>query len=300
MFRSCSRLLLAFASVCAALASASAPAIAQEKVSRIDGIGLLDYSHGRAGFAVGNWARYHVSAKSDMGVVDDYDVTVLIAGEEHWWGEDCFWVETWTDAAGQPPGTAATLMSYAVFDDSLPVQHMQLYMRKTVAGLREDGRPDQQLYRRPASALKSRDPVGSKIAWNVDTLGTEDVTTAKGKMTCKRIRIEQGVGVTSQNPDSTQYTELRETRISFQTPQVPLTHIAREEIDTGYTRKTWAIGHSKEGGAANVLDRSHGVAELVDFGTGQTARLVPPESRHSLSPQRNAETTARRTPRRRG
>jgi hypothetical protein len=293
MFRTGLVLLLAATLV----AGSCGTALAQEKVSRIDGIGLLDYASGPAEFKVGAWARYHIGARSQLGVVDDYTVTVLIAGEEHWWGEDCFWVETWTDVAGQPPATAATLMSYAVFDDSLPFQHMQLFMRKTITGMRDDGRPDQQIYRRPVASLKQRDPIGSKIAWNVDTLGTETITTARGPMTARKVKIEQGVGATSQSADSSQYTELRETRLTYLTPTVPLTHIAREEIDTGYTRRTWAIGHSKEGGPTNVLDQSHGVAELVDFGTGETARLVPPEVRKAIT--REGDAAARRAAARR-
>src|SRR5205823_4498459 len=119
MFRT--RVLTMFAAT--VLAVTAGPALAQEQVNRIDGVGMLDYSTGRSEFKLGNWAKYHVTAKSDLGVVDDYTVTVLIAGEEHWWGEDCFWVETWTDAAGQSPRSTATLMSYAIFDDSLALQH---------------------------------------------------------------------------------------------------------------------------------------------------------------------------------
>lgn len=285
--------------LCTALAVAltlfAGAARAQEKVGRIDGIGLIDYASGRQTLKVGSWARYHMKAKSDMGVVDDYTVTVLVAGEEHWWGEDCFWIETWTDLPGRPPATTASMMSFDVFSDSLPLQHMQLYLRKTIQGLREDGQPDVQIFRRPASSLKSRTPVGSNIAWNVDTLGTEKLQTVKGEMTCRKVRIEQGVGVTSQSADSSEYTELRETRVSYMTPGVPFTHLAREEIDTGYTRKRWKIGHSKEGGPANVLDKSHGVADLVDFGTGIEARLVPEAVRKSLADQRaSAAKTARR------
>ena len=266
---------------------------APQKVSRIDGIGMLDYSRGPSDYAVGRWVKYHVTAHSDLGVNDDYTVTVMIGGEEHWWGEDCFWVETWTQVAGEPPTATATLMSFAVFDDSLPVQHMQLYMRKTISGVTATGEPEQQLYRRPVATLKSRDPVNEKVAWNVDSLGVESIDTVKGKLACRKVRIEQGVGTTSQSSDSTEYTELRENRTTFLNPSVPLTHIAREDIESGYTRKVWAIGHSKDAIGPFVLDRSHGVAALVDYGDHETPRLVPAAVRHDL-PARAGSTASRR------
>jgi len=264
-----------------------------QHVSRIDGIGMLDYTHGHADYKVGRWVKYHVTAKSDMGVRDDYTVTVLIAGTENWWGEDCFWVETWTAVAGEPPTATATLMSYAVFDDVKPVQRMQLYMRKTISGAGRNGEPTELIYRRPSSTLKSRTPVNDRVAWNVDTLDVATIPTAKGPLACRKVRIEQGVGTTAQSTDSTEYTELRETRLTFMSPGVPLTRIAREDIDTGYTRKTWAIGHSKEAIGPFVLDRSHGTAELVDFGDHETARIVPESRRHDLSPSRAAPVARR-------
>lgn len=270
-------------STAALLSCAVARGDAPQHVSRIDGIGMLDYTHGRSDYTVGRWVKYHVSAKSDLGVTDDYAVTVLIGGSENWWGEDCFWVETWTQVAGEPPTATATLMSYAVFDDPKPVQHMQLYMRKTISGVGRNGEPTELLYRRPASTLKSRQPVNDRIAWNVDTLDVQKIATVKGEMTCRKVKIDQGVGTTAQSTDSTEYNELRETRMTYMTPAVPLTRIAREDIDTGYTRKVWAIGHSKQAIGPFVLDRSHGEAALVDYGDHETARLVPPERRHDLA-----------------
>src|SRR5213594_1988671 len=62
---------------------------------RMNAIGLIDFG-GRPTFQVGVFAKYHMSALSAHGVVDDYTLTVMIAGEEEWWGEECFWIETWT------------------------------------------------------------------------------------------------------------------------------------------------------------------------------------------------------------
>jgi hypothetical protein len=124
-----SRVLVAIlAAVLLALGARSAPA--EQETPILDAIGTLDYAHGRAPLRVGSWVKYHMSAKSELGVTDDYTVTVLIAGEEEWWGEECFWVETWTKRAGESAeSVAATLMSYAILDDSLAVPHVLIYQR---------------------------------------------------------------------------------------------------------------------------------------------------------------------------
>jgi hypothetical protein len=65
-------------------------------VKQVNGIGLVDYRR-KPDFKVGDWVRYHITGTNMTGDKDDYLVTVLIAGEESFWGEDGFWVETWTD-----------------------------------------------------------------------------------------------------------------------------------------------------------------------------------------------------------
>ena len=266
-----------------------------QPVERINGIGIVDYSR-KPTFKVGDWARYHMTARSDAGFKDDYTVTVLIAGEEEWWGERCFWVETWTDMEGKPPQTAATLMSYSVFDDSLAVLHMQLYMRKTISGLNEDGTPKVDLYRRASVSVKSRKPISDQIAWDVDTVGIESVETPKGTLDCKRVEIKQGKGITGASTDSTSYTEVRENRTAFLHRSIPITSIAREDVEYLVQRRTWMTGRSTEASAAfNIVDRARGTAALVDYGSALEARLVPPELRSSIaSRSRTATKTSKR------
>ena len=271
----------------------SSPSAAEQR-ERINGIGMIDYA-ARPTFRVGTWSKYRVTAKSELGVTDDYTVTVLIAGEEEFWGQPGFWVETWTDVPGEPQQTTATLMSYAIFADSLALPRVQTYQLKTIAGLRPDGTPDEQIVKRPASTLKSREPLGGHVNWDVDTLGTETVTTPKGPLTCRKVKIDQGVGVTAQAGDSTFYTEVRETRHSFVSPVVPITHIAREEIDYGFTRRAWLIGRSQDSGPTRTMDRSKGAAELVDFGDGLPPRLVPESYRKPLAQPRAATPASRAT-----
>ena len=121
-----------------ALLSASAAFAASQSVNFINGVGLIDYTSHPV-LKPGAWVKYHVTGASQMGSKDDYDVTVLIPGEERFWGEDCFWVETWTEQKGKPPMAVATLISYDVFTDSLPTIRSQYYLRKSIDGMTPDG-----------------------------------------------------------------------------------------------------------------------------------------------------------------
>ena len=263
-----------------------APVGAQEgPPERINGIGLIDFGM-RPTFKVGSWAKYHMSAKSDLGVSDDYNLTVLIGGEEHWWGEDCFWIETWTESPVTGTQAVASLMSFDVFGDSLALSHMQLYVRKIINGIKEDGTAEQLIYKRPVSTIVTREPVGSQFKLLVDTLGKETVTVRKGTYDCTKLRFFQGRSATGAKGDSTDYTELKETRTTFLNPKVPISHIVREDIERSFTRKVWLVGHSKEALPTMTLDRTVGSAELVDFGDGLAARLVPLEVRKNLAEQR--------------
>jgi hypothetical protein len=282
-----SRVLVAFlAAVLLVLGARTAPA--EQETPLLDAIGTLDYSHGHAPIRVGSWVKYHMSAKSELGVTDDYTVTVLIAGEEEWWGEDCFWVETWTQRAGEPSETvAATLMSYAILDDSLAVRHVLIYQRKRVAELDAEGKPVQQTMRRGDSAVKSRTPPDPGLTLKVDTLGTETLKTALGDFACLKVRTEQGVSSTAQSADSSQYTEIRDVRVAFRNAGVPVTGVAREELDYSIMRRTWLTGRSQESTPMRTMDRSRGTLELVAFGTGGLeAKYVPQEFRRPLAEQR--------------
>jgi hypothetical protein len=286
---------LAPAALALALWAPTPPRAETLKPDRINGIGLIDFGlppH----FKVGDYARYHMSAQSALGVVDDYNLTVLIAGEEDWWGERCFWIETWTQSAGGGDQSIASLMSYDVFGDSLALPHMQLYVRKIANGIKEDGSLDQVVYKRPPTTLKMRDPLGSQFKLQVDTLGAETITVAKGVFPCTKLHFLQGRGATGARGDSTDYTELREERTTFMSPQVPITHIVREDIVQQMTRKAWKVGRSKDATPTVTLDRTVGSAELVESGSGLASRILPESMRKSIA-ERAAEAARKPAPR---
>jgi len=276
--------LVALAALFGALPARPAPQI----VNRINGIGLIDYSH-KPTFKVGDYARYHMVASSEMGMHDDYVLTILIAGEEWWWGEKCFWVETWTDTKGQPEQPQAALMSYAIFDDSLAAQHFQLYRRKNISGAVEDGKMVEDITRLASSAPTSRTFLERPAMWYVDSLEADTVQTPAGLYATKKIRIRQGTGQTTTLGDSSIYNEVRDTHVRWYSRDVPVTGIAKEEIETLIQRQSWMIGRSKEGVPLHVRERGLGTARLIACGHGLEGILIPPDRRHAVSDVEPAE-----------
>jgi len=265
----------------AILGASSTASAAVSGVDLINGIGLIDYSRAPH-MRVGDWVKYHVTSSSEMGESDDYVVTILIAGEERFWGEDCFWVETWTEPKDKPTRGVATLMSYSVFSDSFPNIRSQYYMRKTVEAAQDNGQLIEEVVRRPASTIRKRGWLYEGLDVKIDSLSPDTVSVPMGLFQCDRVRTAEGKGATLDHADSSVYTELRETRVSFLTPKIPVTGLARETIEKLIRRRSWAIGHSQESQKLNTMDRSLGDARLVAFGSGMQGRILPAERQKSL------------------
>lgn len=270
--------------LCAAGLLATDAGAPPQVVNLVNGIGLIDYTR-KPDFKVGDWVRYHITARSVLGEHDDYMVTVLVAGEETFWGEDGFWVESWTEPINGAPKAIATLMSFAAFGDSLPIPHMMLYMRKSITGMTEDGRPEQTLARRPSGSLKARSPIDDQIRWSVDTLGTDTVSVPTGVYQCARVLTRQGKSAQTDVGDSTLYTEVHDERVAYISRQVPITSLVREDIDYWFQRRTWQIGRSQDAAPLHMMEHSTGVARLVEFGSGLASRLLPPEMQKTVRVQ---------------
>lgn len=284
--------VLALAAVAVTLAMAPAHS-GPQVVDRVDGTGIVDYSR-KPTFKVGDWVRYRMLGESALGMSDDYELTILIAGEEHWWGEDCFWVETWTDAKGRVPQTTATLMSYAIFDDTSATQRMKSYQRKAFGGLGPSGEFLENVVKPASSALKSRTAFQRPLMWDVDTLEADTVQTPVGLFQTRKVSIREGTGVTSNLPDSTLYTEVRENRMTWVTMQVPISHIAREDIESTVARRSWQLGRSADAAPLRLLERGTGSARLIGYGHGLASRVLPKDRQKSLA-QWKAEAKQRET-----
>ena len=241
-------------------------------VDAIDGAGLIDYGR-KPNFKVGSWVKYHVTGSSEAGGSDDYNVTVLIAGEETFWGDAGFWVETWYEPKDGIVRAAASLVSYSIFDDPEAIPNLQFYLRKFSEGFDAAGNPIESVPK-PASSLARNRTAPETRTWHVDTLGSQEVTVSRGTFLCRKVSLSDGVAGTNDQADSTIRREVTETRILHLSDKIPVTKLVRQDIEILAVRTAWKLGHSKEA-QSRVEDRATGTATLVDFGEGLTPQLVP-------------------------
>ena len=276
------------------LALAPLAARADKPEGPVDAIGMLDYHRGPH-FKVGDWVKYHTQGTSAQGFKTDYTVTVLIAGEELWWGEECFWIETHASYGGKAPELAASLLSYAVFQDTLPARDFQKYMRKYIDGLDEHGKPLEQLFLRAPAELITRGFDYDEPARTTDTVGVEKVEVPKGTFDALKDIQKWRETTNKQEGDSTLYFEKAETHTRWWSNQVPITSLVRIDQHNTQRQRTWMIG-----GSANAplltIEEAVGSTMLVDFGTGMKSKLIPERFQRSLAQQGAAPKPPARAP----
>ncbi len=274
------------------LAIPALPRTASAAAVQVNGIGLVDYTR-KPDFKVGDWVRYNMSGRSELGVSENYTITLLIAGEQDFWGDPSFWIETWKESKDAPPEVLASLVSYDIFNDSLATQRLQLYTRAMITTFDDQGTPRIDVNKPAASILKTRRDVKNPVRWTRDTLGVDTVQTPKGLFKGLKTILKQGTGTTQAVGDSSVYQELREERTSYTALEVPITHLSREDIMTVASRKSWLIGRSGDATALATRDRAIGSARLIDYGHGGLEpRFLPARYRTSIAAQRAAEAAA--------
>ena len=271
------------------------PALAAKPEGTVDAVAMLDFKRGPH-FKVGDWVRYRTKGESQQGYRTDYTVTVLIAGEELWWGEECFWVETQTSYSGQTPELTASLMSYAVFQDTMPSVRFGRYIRKFFEGLDDQGNMVQQPFQRSPAEMTTRDYAEPDPPRKVDTLGVGPVEVPMGKFDALRVNTLTRETTTQQDGDSTVYFERTEERVSWRSDRIPLTSMVREDLVETQRRRAWVAGES-ENAPLRIVEQATGGTQLVDFGSGMKALVVPERLQHPLSEQKS--TRARPAPARR-
>jgi hypothetical protein len=259
-------------------------ALAAKPEGPVDAIGMLDFRRGPH-FKVGDWVKYRTHGSSEQGFKTDYTVTVLIAGEELWWGEECFWIESQTSYSGRPPELAASLLSYAVFQDSLVTRDFQRYIRKYIDGFDQQGIPIQQLFQRAPSELTNRSASQYEPNRQKDTLGIQRVEVPKGTFDALREIQRFRESTTTQDGDSTVYFELTEDHTYWWSDSIPITSLVRIDQEDTQRRRVWMIGESQNA-SLRIVERAIGSTDLVDFGTGMKAQLVPERFQRPLSEQR--------------
>ena len=292
MRRAIPRLLAAIAIAVPVVTLDTPPTHAGAKVV-MSGIGLIDYRN-KPTFKVGDWVRYHMQSRSELGQSDDYTLTLLIAGEEDFWGDPGFWLETWAEVPNGAPAVRGALMSYEIFGDSLATQRLQLYQRKLLSGLNEDGSPAFTINKPATGLLKTRSDPMMPAHIDVDTLGRDTVRTPMGIFNVLKVVAREGRATTQSVGDSSVYSEVRENRTSWYAMDVPITHLAREDVEDINARKSWLIGRSGDASALNINDRALGTARMIGFGHGLEARMLPERLRHTIAEQVAAERAAAR------
>jgi hypothetical protein len=214
-------------------------------------------------------------------------VTVLIAGEELWWGEKCFWVETQTSYSGQPPEVTASLISYAIFSDTLPKRRFTRYLRKFVEGIDDKGDYYQTPFRRAVQEIRSRTFAEFEPPRKVDTLGTVKVEVPMGTFDALHVREVYRGTETAQEGDSTVYFEEVEDHQFWWSHKVPITHLVRVSQDNTQRRRVWMIGESSNAPLV-IAEQSTGGTQLLDYGTGMKAISIPKTFQRSLAEQQQA------------
>jgi hypothetical protein len=255
-----------------AVASLAPELAVAQAVNQIDGTGLIDYG-AKPSFKIGTWAKYHVKGSDESGATDEYTITVLIAGEETFWGDDCFWVETLKEDE-RGPTTVATLVSYTIFDDPRPIPNLQMYLRKFLDNLDESGNPVEQVPRPPRTVAQRRTSKSATPRWSVDTLGTEEITVPKGTFLCRKVAMREVTTATADRGDSSIHREMAEGRIAYMSDRVPLTRLVREDLEYRSSAKSWKLGQS-QGPGSRYENVAKGSAVLIDYGEGMTPQLVP-------------------------
>jgi hypothetical protein len=259
----------------------------------MDAIGTVDYNHGPR-FKVGDWIKYRTRGNSLQGYRTDYTVTLLIAGEEMWWGEKCFWVETRTSSSEGDPEITASLMSYGVFEDSLPSRRYTLYVRKTLEGLDDQGRYVQQPFRRAESDIKRRLAKPEPVL-QIDTLGVGRAEVPNGVFDALKVRRVFREALTAQEGDSTVYFERVEDHTYWWSDQIPITRLVKIDQDNIQRRRAWMIGESGNA-PLNVAEHATGVVELLDFGSGMKSSAIPERFQRPVSEQHPAPVKPARRP----
>jgi hypothetical protein len=282
---------LALAVLVAAFCAVVANALQVNVVNRINAIGLIDYSR-RPAFKVGDFVRYRVQTSNAGAQTGEYVLTVLIAGEEEFWGEKCFWLETWSDEASGKKETVGSLMSYDIFADSLGDERIQLYRRKIINGIDENGNLGEELIRGTANLSSIRTAPNRPTGWESDTLGVDTVMTPLGVLHGRHVEIRTGKQATRSEADSTVYMENRETRSRWLTAEVPITRTAREDSRSTSGRRAWKLGYSRESGPMIVKETSLVSARVIETGHGLASRLLPASRSTSFAQQAAARRAA--------
>jgi hypothetical protein len=170
---------------------------------------------------------------------------------------------------------------------------MQTYRRKMLMGLDEDGQLIEQVTLLGQNAARKRELFGKPVSQVVDTLGREPIETKLGRLQAVKLRLHLARGTNSVVADSSSYNEDVENRLRWMCMDVPITHIAHEEIEKLVTRKSWMVGRSQDAASTIIRDRGLATADLVEVGHGLKGRMLPEARQKSIAQWLAAERATR-------
>jgi hypothetical protein len=277
----------------AALALVTArPTRAQNVPAVSSGVALLDFRRA-PDFKVGDWVRYHVWGTATGADSVEYVLTLLVAGEEVFWGDSCFWLEAWTETPGLPLVGMATLVSYQAYRDTGAADRVSFYSRKSIMNFEEDGTPIEEVVMQARSVLTMRQLPSVDQPETTVALGRDTVAWARGVVECDKVAKRWVKFRTVPKGDSTFTNESRLERIQFHARSVPITSLAREIGSQEEYGRTWRSIRSSEGVPNVLLGRADNGMRLLDHGHGFTGRFIRKELRASLADQAAARKPAK-------
>jgi hypothetical protein len=226
--------------------------------------------------------HYRTVSSSWLGYQSDYEVWLLIAGEEEFWGQKGFWLETWTRDHGEDTLYTASLLAHRAVGDSAALRQPAWFTLKTVRGVDAEGHPTVDIPIRDRSELRvaaadrghrAAEEQGTRDR-GFDSLAVDTCSLPAGHFRGPGVREVNRVTQEVMRGDSTIHYERVETRIRKLDARIPITRMAREDIRDIQTDDVWPTGESAKS-TRRVLEDARGLTWLVDYGDhGLAPRVV--------------------------
>lgn len=298
------RSLTALAACVALVAIANRPASSQDTHAAIDGMAMVDYSKA-PNFEVGTWVKYHTVVRGATGYFQEYWTTLIVTGEEKFWGERGFWLETVSEDPGDHPKSVASFVSYDAFGDSLSALRPTWFQRKHVREFAPNGEPIELVQRRDANELKLRASQRGKLEIDpnrpppvYDTLGVDTTMVPLGTWRGPLFRERRQLTDPRATADSTIEVYRREVRVRRMGDPIPITRMVREDVVEEVAAKHWKTGVSAEA-KERLVERAVATTTVVGFGKGNhpepvatpkraRGKRLPPEPAKAGSTSRSA------------
>jgi len=256
-------LLLAFVLA----ATLAAPAFAV----RVNGVGLIDYR--KKNYNVGDWVRYRIEVSSSNGNEAVSSQEVRIVGEENFRGEPCTWIETRSGPDTTAFASGLTLFSNEAFRDTQADVRFSVYVRMMMMEIDEEGNPVMTEVKRAGSGIAPL-PDLSGMRGEVDTLGFETVSTPRGSIEGRIVRLHRKIRNPRDTGDSTinRITDLK--RQQWISRKVPITSLIKEVETEDWLRQAYRVGTVSTSAPETPVSSETRTVTVVAWGTGARSDIL--------------------------